>query len=1112
MMNPTLEKLLEITPTVEDRRSQLGTRRFLRGDGSVMPEEDLPSARAMREQRIIMDTEVGFARTDGEVLWFSVNTAPLPGFGAAVALVDITKRRQAEKALAASEKRYQRLFNEMTEGFALHEIICDATGKPADYRFLEINPAFERLTGLQREAVVGHLLTEVLPNEDPQWLERYGRVALTEEPSHFEFYSTALNRHYEVDAYCPAPRQFAVLFLDITARKRVEHLLQEQYLELENLYHSLPIGLCVIDRQFRFLKINDRLAAINGRSAVEHLGRSVYEMVPDVANSLEPLYRQVFNTGEAVCNIELTRISRTTPVDKRNYLASYHPLKAQDGHVYGLCSVVVDITERKIAEQAMMESEERFRSAMQYSGIGMAIVSSAGRFLEVNPLLCGILGYTREAMMAMSFQSITHPEDLAEDLANLGRVLKGEIETYQMEKRYLHQSGHYVWAQLNVSVIWHQDHKSCDFVAQIQDITSRKQVLQALAESEERFRSAMQYSGIGMAVALVSGHWLEVNPALLVILGYSRKEMMAGDFLTLVHEDDLAACQRAIDGLLRDDSKTFELQQRLRHRAGHHLWVQTNVSLSRHNDGKTSCLVFQMQDITERKQAADVLFQSREMLRMILDNIPQRVFWKDSESKYMGGNLLFALDWGLSSPDELTGKKDSDIIPSGIIELYQADDRQVMMTDQPKLNYEEMQVRPNGQTAYLMTSKVPLHDKEGRVIGVLGTYEDVTERKVLETQFRQAQKMEAVGRLAGGVAHDFNNLLTIISGYTNLLLAELPADDGSVDFLTEIKKAGERAAALTRQLLAFSRKQVLTPDILDLNTVITDCENMLQRLLGEDIDVQTKLATDLGRVQADASQLDQVLLNLVVNARDAMPQGGMLLIKTANAVLDEYYCQQQPGVKPGPYVLLEVSDTGVGMDEATKAQIFEPFFTTKEPGKGTGLGLAMVFGFIKQSGGHVTVSSELGRGSTFSIYLPEIRVSEIGEKAGGTDRELPPGSETILLVEDQHDVRTLARHMLQMHGYLVLEANQGNEAIRIAETYAGDIHLLISDVVMPGMGGRQLAEKIVTLRPDIKVLFVSGYTDDAVMRHGIHSAATNFLQKPFTSDTLNLKVRKVLEQ
>lgn len=1106
-INPALASVLEISRTSPGKPP----RAFLRNDGSPMPDEEVPSVRCIKDNQVILDAEVGIVRDDGSVTWVAVNAAPLPGVGAAVATMDITKRKQAETALAESEERYRRLFNEMTEGFALHEIICDDAGTPVDYKFLEINPAFERLTGLKQDKVVGRRFSEVLPGEDPEWLKQFGHVALTGAPVHFENFSRVINRYFEVDAYCPEPGQFAVMFLDTTARKRVELLLQEQFLELENLYNSLPIGLSVVDRQFRYLKINDRMAAINGRIVDEHLGHTIYEMIPDIAATVEPHYRRVFETGEPVLNVDVKRNTRSYPSEERHFLASYHPLKAADGHVYGLCCVLLDISSRKRVEKALAESEERFRSAMQFSGIGMAIVSATGKFLEVNPALCGILGYSWEELLAADFQSITHPDDLAADLAFVNRMLKGEIETYQMDKRYLHQAGHYIWAQLNVSLIWHRDGKSCYFVSQIQDITSRRLVQQALAESEERFRSAMEYSAIGMAVVSNTGAWLEVNPAMTAILGYSRDEFLAGNFQSITHPDDLAHCQTLLGKLAQGESKTFEVQKRYRHKAGNYLWVQSNVSAIRHPDGSTSHYVVQMQDVTERKQAGDELFRSREMLQMILDNIPQRVFWKDRDLKFMGCNLLLARDCGFASAAELIGKTDYETAYARNADIYRADDLEVMNTDRPKLNYEQTQEHPDGRTTYLLTSKVPLHDKTGQVIGVLGTYEDITERKTLETQFRQAQKMEAVGRLAGGVAHDFNNLLTIISGYSDLLLSELPEEDPSRDSLEEIKKAGERAAGLTRQLLAFSRNQVLAPDILDLNAVIGECESMLRRVLAEDIELNLELADDLGRVLADPSQLGQVLLNLVVNARDAMPQGGRLTIETGRTIFDEAFCQRQPGVKPGPYLMLVVSDTGVGMDEATKAQIFEPFFTTKQQGKGTGLGLAMVFGFIKQSGGHVTVTSEPQCGSSFRIFLPEVAAATTPEESGGDEQAEAPGSETILLVEDQTDVRTLARHMLQTRGYIVIEAANGDEAIRLVENYSGEIDLLVSDVIMPGMGGRLLAEKIVAMRPGVKVLFVSGYTDDAVMRHGVQSSETNFLHKPFTSDSLCRKVRKVLD-
>ncbi len=427
-------------------------------------------------------------------------------------------------------------------------------------------------------------------------------------------------------------------------------------------------------------------------------------------------------------------------------------------------------------------------------------------------------------------------------------------------------------------------------------------------------------------------------------------------------------------------------------------------------------------------------------------------------------------------------------------------------------------LRPDGSMRWVWIRGYPVTE-QGEIVRVAGVIEDVTEkrrlaveREALEEQFRQAQKMEAVGSLAAGVAHDFNNLLTIINGYSEIIHTRLPADSSLKALVREIGQAGERAASLTRQLLAFSRKQVLEPKVLNLNAIVTDTAKMLQRLIGDDVDLDTILAPTLAQIKADPGQIEQVIINLAVNARDAMPQGGKLTIETANTVLDESYVQAYPELRPGPYVLLALADAGTGMDDATKARIFEPFFTTKAPGKGTGLGLAMVFGIVKQSEGHIAVYSERGRGTTFKVYLPAIKeLAATGLLPSRRQGDVAHGTETVLLTEDEPAMRALARHVLSMHGYTVLEAGNGDKALRVAEAHQEPIHLLVTDVVMPGMSGRQLAERLVLLRPGIKVLYVSGYTDDAMIRHGVLQAETAFLQKPFTPGAFAHKVREVLD-
>jgi len=381
-----------------------------------------------------------------------------------------------------------------------------------------------------------------------------------------------------------------------------------------------------------------------------------------------------------------------------------------------------------------------------------------------------------------------------------------------------------------------------------------------------------------------------------------------------------------------------------------------------------------------------------------------------------------------------------------------------------------------------------------------------------EDQLRQSQKMEAIGRLAGGIAHDFNNVLSVVLSYSELIKAELPPSDPIGADVDEIWKAGGRAARLTRQLLAFSRQQTLEPKVLDLGQSVLEMEKMLRRLLGADVELTILPATDLGSVKADAGQIEQVLMNLAVNARDAMPQGGKLTVEIKNVDLDQEYAGTHLDVKPGPHVLLAVSDTGTGMDKATVARIFEPFFTTKEKGKGTGLGLAVVFGIVKQSGGHVWVYSEPGQGTTFRIYLP--RVEGAADSAGPPPEPLPSatrGNETVLLVDDDDQVRAVACNILRRAGYVVLEASNGGEALMIGEQHGATIHLLLTDVVLPRMSGRQIAERIAGMRPGTKVLFMSGYTDDAVLQHGILESTAAYLQKPLTPEALARKVRAVLD-
>ncbi len=497
-------------------------------------------------------------------------------------------------------------------------------------------------------------------------------------------------------------------------------------------------------------------------------------------------------------------------------------------------------------------------------------------------------------------------------------------------------------------------------------------------------------------------------------------------------------------------------------------------------------------------------------LRQAVGASGEVIFMTDPEGTITFINPEFTRLYGYTE-GEVVGKVTPRILKSGTMQPQEYDDFWRTIVAKRVVKGEFVNKTKAGKLVTLESSTNPILDEQGNITGFLAIQRDVTARKQLEAQLRQAQKMEAIGRLAGGVAHDFNNLLTIITGYGQLLLETLPEESPLRAQVTEVLKASERATSLTRQLLAFGRRQVLAPRVLDLNEVIADTEKMLRRLIGEDIELVAIPARRLGHVKADPGQLEQVILNLAVNARDAMPEGGRLTIETSNVILDEAYADQHVSVQPGPYVMLAVSDTGHGMDSDTQAHLFEPFFTTKEKGKGTGLGLATVYGIVKQSGGYIWVYSEPGQGTTFKIYLPKVQETVEATPALPAERTATGGSETILLVEDDSSVRSLVHGVLGSRGYKLLVARNAEEALILCEQHKGPIHLLLTDVVMPGMSGRDLADRLNPFHREMTVLYMSGYTDNAIVHHGVLDADVRFLQKPFSPLTLANKVRAILD-
>jgi PAS domain S-box-containing protein len=633
------------------------------------------------------------------------------------------------------------------------------------------------------------------------------------------------------------------------------------------------------------------------------------------------------------------------------------------------------------------------------------------------------------------------------------------------------------------------------------NLTVQNQAEAKFRTSEARFRTFLDHATDAFFLYDENSVVVDVNQQACESLGYTRSELIGMKPSDIVPEINLPVVIQLGARLANGETVTFESSQR--RKDGAVFPVEVRMRAFWENGRRFGVAL--VQDITERKRSARALIESHSLLKAVVDGTTDSIFVKDRQGRYLMINAAGAQLMGKTVP-EMIGKDDRELFPPPVAQTLMERDQQIM-TDGEAQVFEEIEAAEESVRTYLTTKSV-YRDANGAVSGLIGIAREITELKRLEEQFRQAQKMEAVGRLAGGIAHDFNNLLTVINGYSQLIGHRLLPSDPNRTRLAEIQKAGERAANLTRQLLAFSRKQLLQPQVVDLNALLQELLKLLRRLIGEDIELVLTPTADLGVVKVDPSQFEQAIINLAVNARDAMPQGGRLTLTTTNVVLP---VAPHPELPAGRYTCVTISDTGTGMTDAIKAQIFEPFFTTKGPGQGTGLGLAMVYGFVKQSGGHVEVASALGHGATFTIYLPHTVEDTATLPALPDLGQAPTGTETILLVEDEEAVRNLVRIVLQTSHYQVLEARDGQEAILVAAQHPGSIHLLITDLVMPRMSGRHLATLLAQTRPNLAILFMSGYTDEMGMEEDAANPTIGFIQKPFNPTILAQRVRALLD-
>ncbi len=766
------------------------------------------------------------------------------------------------------------------------------------------------------------------------------------------------------------------------------------------------------------------------------------------------------------------------------------------------------VAERQAAEGSSRGATETFHAVVEASPIAITAVDLAGRIIIWNAAAERTYGWAANEVMGGPLPHIP-PQEAHHSRNLVERALRGE-RVASVESRRLRRDGSLVEVDIAAAPIVDSGGAVVGVLALSNDITERKRAEIAVRESEERFRQLAE--GIDEIFWLVAADGttpLYISPTYEAITGRSRAEAFAHGqlFLDLAHPDDRSIVIAAIG---RSGALDFQsdLEYRIVRPDGRIRWLRGRSWPVHDEHGRIIRIGGLTADVTEHRLAEEALRDSNATLQAILKASPvgisvidleRRVrLWSPANERIFGWTAQEVV--GHPSPTVPDDPRD----PSRL--AIQRALFGLTVTD-----FEAQRRRKDGTAIDLTFAAAPMRNEDGSITGVLVLTTDITDRKRLEAQLIQADKMQSVGRLAGGVAHDFNNLLTAIRGYSDLLLEDLTHESPGRSDVEAIRQAADRAASLTSQLLAFSRRQVLAPEVLDINRVVAGVEPMLGRLIGEDVTLRTNLETDSGWVSADEGQLEQVIVNLAVNARDAMPHGGTLVVETASVELDGAYARRHLGVTPGPYVRLTVIDTGLGLDEATKSRIFEPFFTTKERGKGTGLGLAMVYGTVRQSGGHITVDSEPGQGTTFRVHLPQVEPPEEERRAREVEPVPAGGSETLLLVEDDSAVRELTSAILRRYGYTVLVANDATEALAITRgPDAPCVDLLVTDVVMPGLSGRELAELLTASRPDLLVLYVSGYTDDQIVRHGVLEPGVAFLPKPFTPEALARRVRDIL--
>ncbi|MBB4635557.1 PAS domain S-box protein [Longimicrobium terrae] len=1172
--------------------------------------DELPRGETLLGERTIR-------RVDGGTAEVEISARVRPDGTIQAIVRDVTRRRAAERDADESRMRLLSLFE--LDPLPAYVFRVEPGGMVLE----AVNQAARLPDG--GASMLGET-AEAIFADAPQIPAAIRQCAATGEPmrreTEYRFGGTGPRARVVITLGFVPPGRVVARLQDVTEQRALEQSIRSRDLT----FQAISDAVYLADREGRIADWNPAAESLFGRSRSEMLGRMVAEVhgaeVMDRVTG--PLLEALSTSDRWQGEMPYTRPDGTAGLADATVVA----LRDDEGALVGMIAAERDVTERRRAEDALRESEARFRAMFQNSAIGICVTSPDMRVMECNPAMAAMLGRDRDGLRGTSFAEFTHPADRAENVQRLNAVKRGEADHYTLEKRYLRPDGSVVWARLTASAVRDAASTLQYLIVMVEDVTEAHDALRAVREGEARFRDIASNVRDIFWIASATGEMLYVSPAVQRILGLPAAEMIADParIITLIHPEDRRKVGRPIEERLVGETTR---EYRIVRGDGQMRWIRDRSFPARGADGVLR-LVGIAEDITERREAESALRNSEQYLRALIQHStdiftvleedftirdtspsvapqmgwdPLRVTgvdalsllhpddvepmrellrvcagdpglpcaaeyrirnregkWQVHEavitsllehpavlgivvtsrdvtdrrrqeeealrmaeivrttsdaivSKSLDGTVL---SWNPAA-ERMLGWSEAEMVGASILrvvppERHEEEVAILARAAQGELvnHYETDRICKDGRVLRVSLTVSPFPDAEGRITGISTVARDITGQRRLEEQLRAAQKMEAVGRLAGGVAHDFNNLLTAIRGNAALLLADLPEGDILREDVAEIDRAAVRAAELTRQLLAFSRRQVLQPRVLDPNAAVRDMQRMLTRLIEADVDLVVALAPRVPSVRADPGQMEQVIVNLVVNARDATPQGGQITVATGEQIVDMSKHHVPPYVAPGRYVRLSVSDTGSGIDPQVMEHLFEPFFTTKPAGKGTGLGLSTVYGIIKQSEGYVWAESDPGEGSRFVVLLPSVDEPAPQESAviSSAPREMTGSRGTVLIVEDEDAVRTLARRALERAGMRVLEARSAAAALEVAAREPV-LDLLLTDVVMPGGSGSLVARQLGDRYPGLRVLFMSGYPGEAIEELGLGRDA-DLIPKPFSPSELAERVAEVL--